>query len=401
MRSVTKVLVIVLFVALAAAGFYFGREYIGKMIGETPAETKAAGAQPGGVSPPSPGPQPPAKSGADGRSPQENAPVGGTIKPRMGFEAPTARTPGRVRLATYNMENMFDDKDDPALSGDFEDKTMATPKARLDALAKAIKAVDPDIIGLEEVESKEAITWFRDTYLAGMGFEHIACEPSGDPRGIDCAVLSKFPIVHTQTWAGETLDGVHPPTVKDKAGQAIRYARTPLRCDIEIPPQSAGPGAGRQAYKLTVFVVHHKSGKEYGYQREAEAKRTLEHIQKLEKDAPAANIALIGDFNAIARDASVQVYTAGGLYDVFAERIPRDPRYNTHQSNRGIDYIMVNRNLRPEIVPDSKFILGTPMKPDRVDWDTTPAPAGYASDHCPVAIDLVPVEAAATPSSSR
>lgn len=341
---------------------------------------------------PTPIPTPPALDKIAVKSPAPTpapaTPDAEPVKPRIGWNKPLPHSKGAIRLAAYNCENLFDDKDDPELSGQFEDKDMAKPKAQLEALAATIRAIDPDVLALEETESKDVVLWFRDTFLPDMRYAHVASVPSGDPRGIDNALLSRFPITAVHSWAGEILEGVHPASIPEKDGKPIRFARTPLQCDLDI----SGVVDGAPHYALTVIVVHHKSGKDYGYQREAEAKRLLEHVHDLESKSPNANIAIVGDFNATPRDTSVTLYTAAGFFDVFADRAPRDPRFYTHQSNRTIDYILVNRNLKPELLPDSKFILGTPMKPSGANWDTTHAPAGYASDHAPVVVDLVPVE---------
>ena len=66
--------------------------------------------------------------------PQQQAPV---AAPRFGLSSPRPRTPGSIRLATYNVLNLFDHADDPTLSGEFDDIKSSTPADRCEALAKA------------------------------------------------------------------------------------------------------------------------------------------------------------------------------------------------------------------------------------------------------------------------
>ena len=87
----------------------------------------------------------------------------------FGRPVPPAKAAGTIRLAAYNVENFFDGVDDPTLQGDYDDLPMQTSPDRCAALAQAIRALDADVLGLEEVESEEALRWFRDTYLQGMG----------------------------------------------------------------------------------------------------------------------------------------------------------------------------------------------------------------------------------------
>ena len=98
---------------------------------------------------------------------------------RFGRPVPPTKAAGTIRLAAYNVENFFDGVDDPALQGDYDDLPMQTSPDRCAALAQAIRALDADVLGLEEVESEEALRWFRDTYLKGMGYDFLASKDVG------------------------------------------------------------------------------------------------------------------------------------------------------------------------------------------------------------------------------
>ena len=107
---------------------------------------------------------------------------------------------------------------------------------------------------VQEVESLEALTWFRDNYLADMGYDHIASEDVGYYRGVEQSLLSRFPIRDVKTWTNANLDRVKrvgggwdevPSDMKN-----IRFQRSPLRATIKTP----------EGYELTLFVMHHKSG---------------------------------------------------------------------------------------------------------------------------------------------
>lgn len=312
--------------------------------------------------------------------------------PRIGGSEIKARSAGSIRLATYNVENLFDEKDDPALSGAQEDKDNAKPVEHLKALAATIRAIDADVIALEEIESKEALVGFRDEYLKGLGYEYVESFDAGDSRGIENAVISRFPLRDTKIWLHMPLEGAgHPEIINGKAnaefGKAFDFRRSPLRVTVEVPAEKAGAG---KPYALTLFVVHHKSSAGFGYWREAEAKRVLELVHEFEESDSSANVAMLGDFNALPQDESVQAYARAGMIDVFADRTAGDSGCLTHASNRTIDYIFVNSNLRPELLEQSRFIFATPQLASDADWRTAPKPAGYASDHLPVVVDIVP-----------
>ncbi|MCC6676374.1 MAG: endonuclease/exonuclease/phosphatase family protein [Phycisphaerales bacterium] len=330
---------------------------------------------------------------------------------RFGSPKPLPRTPGQIRLATYNLENLFDSNDDPALTGQNEDMNSVKPEAQLKGLAAAIRTLDADILAVEEVESEAVLRWFRDTYLKDLGYTHLASVDAGDERGIEQGVLSRFPINSVRNWPGLVLEGTQPEKEGDRpnplAGQPMRFHRSPLKVEIEIappvPPSNGGAGVppASKPYTLTLFIIHQKSGRFSDSWRRAEAAGLLKLITETEKANPAANIAIVGDFNTIPSDAPIQTVISGGLIDLFADlRAGGGPRTITHESGRAIDYIFINRNLQPEIVASTRFVLGTPARPAGVDYRTAPIPPGYGSDHYPVAVDLIPADTAA-PTAGR
>ena len=73
---------------------------------------------------------------------------------RYGQKEPSRRAKGSLRIASYNVLNYFDDVDDPALSGEWDDKDLTTSTDRLRGLAKAIRRLDADVLALQEVESR-------------------------------------------------------------------------------------------------------------------------------------------------------------------------------------------------------------------------------------------------------
>lgn len=312
---------------------------------------------------------------------------------RFGLAQPKPRTQGAIRIAAYNVLNLFDHEDDPKLSGEQDDLKMATSDDRCRGLAAAIRAVDADIVALEEVESLECLTWFRDTYLASMGYKHLASLDVGYYRGVEQSVMSRFPIAHAEVWPNRSLDDVKRigpgfAAVPAKYRRGLTMQRSPLRVDVQVNDE----------YELTLFIVHHKSGGDFRFQREAEAIGTIELVDEVRRRDGSRNIIVLGDFNAAPWDKSLRLYLQAGLIDAMAHRIiPRwkdadqteSNLYKTHESNRVLDYILLNSAAHREFVIGSAHVFGTLYDPE-YDWRTDPYPKGYAADHYPVIIDLVP-----------
>ena len=306
---------------------------------------------------------------------------------RYGIATPPAKADGHFRLTTYNVENMFDDFDDPTLSGDDEDIDDTKPEHQLIAVARAIHKLDSDVICMQEIESIDALMSFRDRYLADMGYEYVVSLDAGNSRGIENAVLSRFPLSNPELWIGKELGGIHPELYgKNKnynAGLPVAFRRSPLKVDVEIPATET-----RDSWTLTLFVVHHKSGYYNQYWREAEAKMINKLAHQVESDHPGRAIVILGDFNAQPSDESVKIYLKDGFHDIFADRTNEGNAIISHESNRRIDLMLANSSASEYLDESSAFVLGTPARPIGVDWKDLDTFEGYASDHYPVSVDI-------------
>ncbi|MEL7473917.1 MAG: endonuclease/exonuclease/phosphatase family protein [Planctomycetota bacterium] len=307
---------------------------------------------------------------------------------RFGEREAPRKASDAIRLATYNVENLFDGVDDPASPKN--DVEWEKPEAEVASVAAAIRALDADILALQEIESESVLRAFRDEHLQGLGYDHIASLEAGDSRGIEQSVLSRFPITDARVWDNYDTGSVHPPRWRDRpnkyAGERIVLRRSPLMATVEVPSSVTG-GA---PYELTLLVVHHKSGGGNDYWREAEADAIIGMIKAFAGGADR-NVAVLGDFNAKLYEDSVKAYLESGYQDAWRRR-PRGPEARTHESGRAIDFILVNQAMAAEVVPNSAFVLGTIARPEGVDFRTYDPPPGYAADHYPAAVDLRPVD---------
>ena len=118
---------------------------------------------------------------------------------------PPVETPERLRVATWNLENLFDTEDDPAISGDDEYSdpsgwrrwTEDRYRRKLDHLATVIAALRPDILFVAEAENRGVLDDLAVALQAlpePWPLPHIAHRDSPDHRGIDVAVLSRYPL---------------------------------------------------------------------------------------------------------------------------------------------------------------------------------------------------------------
>jgi len=310
----------------------------------------------------------------------------------FGLTEAMPRIDGTIRVGSYNMLNYFDQNDDPTLQGkydDYGDNPGPTSVERCEELARTIRELDADVLALQEVESQEALELFNNTFLQGMDYKYVISEEVGYYRGIEQSVLSRFPITEVKTWQEADLTKIKrigggwseiPPDTDE-----ITFQRSPLCVTVTSP----------EGYELTIFSIHHKAGRD-SWRRELEALQILDYINSMTKENPTRNIAVIGDFNAQPWDRSVRVYLRDGMTDALSHRAlnlewnDNSSLRKTHTSGRLIDFILLNSAAVDELVVDSGFVLGS-SHPE-YDWRNEAIPPGYASDHCALAVDLVPRE---------
>ena len=108
----------------------------------------------------------------------------------------------------------------------------------------------------------------------------------------------------------------------------------------------------------------------------------------MQRENRDANIVVLGDLNATSEDQSVLTLLGAGLAEILPDDGSRGNELMSHESGRRIDHILVSQSVLPEVVGGSAFIMGTASRAPGADWRNTPAPAGLASDHFPVAVEL-------------
>ncbi len=205
------------------------------------------------------------------------------------------RTVGNeIRVATFNVRNLFDNEDDPY---HMDETTNAKPRSELDRLAMTIRKIDADVLALQEVESRGYLERFDDVFLNELGYE-VVHYSGNDRRGSGLAMLTRVPV-------GRVVSNRHR-SFPIATGGTTRFSRDLLQ--IELLPKSGKP--------FEVWVTHLKSKR--GGPEVTEPKRMAETgeirrlaEQRLAKD-PTARILVVGDFNDTASSNPIRNLTGEG-----------------------------------------------------------------------------------------
>lgn len=278
---------------------------------------------------------------------------------------------GTLRVATYNVENYLDQ---PTESRRFTKSAAAKAKVR-----EAIRAMNPDVLALEEMGTTNALLELRDSLKAeGLDlpyWEHV----QGFDTNIHVAILSKFPFISRS-----------PHTNESFLLQGRRFRVSRGFADVEIQPAPD--------FKVTILAAHLKSRRPSAEADEAELR--LQEAMQLRRivDAklqanPEAKLVILGDFNDTKNTASTKEVIGRGKLKLTdtrpAERngdnTPNEnPRYEprnicwTHyygleDSFARIDYILLSPGLAKDWLPKESFIPAIP------NW-------GVGSDHRPLLV---------------
>jgi hypothetical protein len=112
-------------------------------------------------------------------------------------DAAGART---FKVATYNVQNLFDLLHEGSEYQEYVPNSPMgwnpeTAAVKYNNIARVITDLAPDIVALEEVESKSALNSLRDAIsLKGLFFPYLAIADAKH-SAVKCALLSRFPII--------------------------------------------------------------------------------------------------------------------------------------------------------------------------------------------------------------
>jgi len=273
------------------------------------------------------------------------------------------------RVATYNVENYLDQ---PTESHSQVKSAAARAKVR-----ESIRALNPDVLALEEIGSLSALMELRASLKAG-GLDFPDWELiSGWDTNIHVAVLSKLPIVARRP---------HTNDVFLLDGRRFRVERGFAELDIRAAPH----------FTFTLIAAHLKSRRPVAEADEAEQRLQEAKILRgiVDKDfaaRPNAKLIVLGDFNDLKDSDSIKEIIGRGGFRLIdtrpaerngdnapAENHWFDPRnitwthyYGKEDTYSRIDYILLSSAMARNWATNETYVLTMP------NW-------GIASDHRPI-----------------
>lgn len=248
-------------------------------------------------------------------------------------------------IAFYNLENLFDTKNDPkTLDDDYTpDSEMHWTKDRLNTkvrkLGQAISQIGyeeyghpPLLLGVAEVENETALKTLVDSSFLkskNYGYAHF---DSPDERGIDNALLYRkdyFTLLHKEaiTLLVNNEEGVRDFT------RDILYVKGKIENEI-----------------IHILVNHWPSrrdgGEKTSYKRVAAALKNREKISEILKSEPNAKIIAMGDLNDDPQSESSKTLTGTDFYNPMEQLLTADSGSLNHKHAWNLfDQIIISNNF--------------------------------------------------------
>ncbi len=260
----------------------------------------------------------------------------------------TVRAPVEVRVATWNVRDLFDAEDRIVPPGD-EDlvPSPADVEAKLARVAAVLARVDADVWLLEEVENAAVLA----ALAAAAGYEVARLVDGNDARGIDVALLSHLPVTGYASHAAELGPDGAPLWPRDCVEAWV----------------DAGAGGPR----LVVVGSHLSSAlSDDGTRRSRQAARMREIADAAAAEDPVALVLAGGDLNDAPASAALAPLLADGAW-----RDPLPPDAATWSGDAGagrLDYLLVPAGSGAVVAA----------------WVDAGADVALASDHRPVVLEL-------------
>lgn len=229
-----------------------------------------------------------------------------------------------LKVLWWNVKNFFDTIDDSKKDDDVLTENEYISK--LQSVSGVIKNIDADFVGLCEIENISVLS----NIAKSSGYPYYYLEEGNDPRGIDVALLSKYPAVYT---SNRDL-----PTPYD-GNPNYKFSRDCPKVEILFDG----------GVKFFLLITHLKS--EYGGDANSERKRIsqiygildiLDAIYAENKDPYAL---IMGDFNSERYSEPMNILEKSGLKNVNYLYNEKNVWTTNFGNKKDIDYFLTSDAL--------------------------------------------------------
>ena len=301
-----------------------------------------------------------------------------------------------IRIATFNCENLFtrykfregvrvEEISEEGWDINKVKFEIHDPKTR-SLTGKAIRVLDADVVALQEVENLDVVKRFRTRYLGGFrAYPHVVVVDGNDPRLIDVAVISRYPIVHARSYQ---------QMKESPRKRSFIFSRDCLEVDVKF-----------HGIVITLFVNHFKSmvgGRSRTRARRLTQAKAVKQIvtDRFGPDPGRHPFIILGDLNDYMETdrhgkPGIEDIVNWGQVENVVDRLPIEERwthyYKGQKAYRQLDYILTSNVLSAKVKTVEIERGGVPRRATKY---AGPRFRGVgedcpkASDHCPLMVEI-------------
>jgi len=269
-------------------------------------------------------------------------------------------------FAFYNVENLFDTRNDPkTLDDDFTANSNRNWnekrfRKKLRKMGRAISQIGyneighpPVLIGLAEIENRYVLEELVSSkYLKHKqyGIAHI---DSPDERGIDTALLYRKDHLQIKNITAHTVHVVNEEGIRD-------YTRDILEVEVILDD-----------FTIHVLVNHwpsrRKGVEETAFRRMAASEKAHEIVQQIQAVDPNARIVVMGDFNDDPESDSIKHLVGTTFYNPMEILLTRDEGSVTYKGGWFLfDQILISHNFMQQHGNDFRFQKAAIFNPEHL-----------------------------------
>ncbi|NLK67354.1 MAG: endonuclease/exonuclease/phosphatase family protein [Campylobacteraceae bacterium] len=212
-----------------------------------------------------------------------------------------------IKIATFNVENLFDGTTQGTEYKEFRGKNWSNAKyqRKLSQIASLLKEMDADIVGLQEIENRAVLENLAK--VSGYKYSYFSKSKSS-PIGV--GIISKLPFAKTSTYRPRGV-----------------ITRDIIKADFEY-----------EGAKFSVYNTHFLAATNEFKDR----KRNARELERFTQNAK--NAVVLGDFNTEygARSLLNDMIKNNGFVDLWSEYTLKK---SSHKSGRAIDHILLSKDL--------------------------------------------------------
>lgn len=247
------------------------------------------------------------------------------------------RAEDQIHVAFWNVENLFDTRDDPLVELD-EEFTPTGPKEwsderlqiKLQNLARVLKDMNekrgPDVLGLAEIENRTVLELLVKEVSALKRDYRIVHQDSPSGRGIDCALLYD---AHRLKLVSHQFHAIPMVTTRDIVEAELQCGSATFHLFVNHWPSQGNPEEDR----ITTAGVLRK------------------RVDDLLANDPEADFLIMGDLNEPPVDPAVsKTLRTWGTADSLRPGVLFNSMWPVHQAGRGT-YVYRNKwNLLDHVI---------------------------------------------------